>query len=90
MGLGDGDAGGDMDVIGVENITKNDAKTTKKSLVDISKAGFSLRAYLALAVMMVIFAATEWQYKALSFFYGFKGIGTQYGNPKYEMSTEYP
>ena len=50
-----------MDVIGVENITKNDAKTTKKSLVDVSKAGFSLRAYLALAVMMVIFAATEWQ-----------------------------
>lgn len=39
--------------------------------------------------MMTIFSVTEWQYKSLSYYYGFQGVGDKFGDPKYEMSSDF-
>lgn len=41
-------------------------------------------------LVILCFVATECQYKSLSFYYGFGGLGPKCGDPKYEMSAAFP
>lgn len=46
--------------------------------------------FFALAIITIIRIATFWQQKSISYFYGFKGTGSQIGDPKFEISSAYP
>lgn len=67
----------------------NSKEQNEKSKIEITTRGFNLRALTALILMMTIFSVTEWQYKSLSYYYGFQGVGDKFGDPKYEMSSDF-
>ena len=47
-------------------------------------------AYTAISIMLLLTMSKNWQQSALSFFYGFQGVGDKFLDPKYEMSAAFP
>ena len=47
-------------------------------------------AYTAISIMLLLTMSKHWQQSALSFFYGFQGVGDKFLDPKYEMSAAFP
>ena len=47
-------------------------------------------ASIALAILVLIRMITEWQQKSFGYFFGFTGVGSTFGDPKYEMASAFP
>lgn len=52
--------------------------------------GGKIYMFFVLLVIMLQRTASQWQRKSLTYAYGFEGIGSQLGNPIYEMTSSYP
>ena len=54
------------------------------------KPKFGIRAWVVLAIAVLVRVMVQWQRSIFSFAYGYTGTGDQFNNPFYELSTAYP
>lgn len=67
-------------------VSETDVKNTQEE-----KQKFNpFMAYTAIVIMLFLNMSKNWQQSALSYFYGFQGVGDKFQNPSYELSAAFP
>lgn len=76
--------------IAPSKIDANTSTDEDKELPPKRGRGGKIYMFFVLLVIMLQRTASQWQRKSLTYAYGFEGIGSQLGNPIYEMTSSYP